>query len=271
MFAFEQTVRYSDLVPNNVNFFVDIFRRINFSSVVAVLSLLIAVLSLLNERRNMKIAQQVYEDSRSERQERRLQVNFIETFKDDSEEYDNHLWGAKFLINNKSSEHAYFYSLTIELELNRYPPSYRFLHLLTRLLSEEEKYVLEFQYQGGRISASEYLFEPYPNLPMLSAPQTYLVNWETKESVVSASRSDRSQFRMTPPGEKEVWMLFGYLPMSWIKEWKKHNFYLLKLRCIFFTDHGEIILNGKYALGHSLSESFRAILDEIAELDRSDP
>jgi hypothetical protein len=232
---------------------------------LSIIALLLAGLSLLDNRRRTRLEKTKYIDSQVEKAHRRFEVRINEVIKKeipDSEPCS--IWAVKFVVTNRSDEQAFLEDLVVELGFRRLRPSTK--QILLELLSRSEEPVFAMSYSFvtmrlGYSSSGPSWPETSPSWDDFFHTSTRLVNWETEKPIYL---TEFDWHRGPGPGEKEVWMLFGKLPTDLGAQLLELGLYLSTIKCYFHTDQGTIPLSESYFEFQTAPDAYIAKFNQLA-------
>ena len=237
------------------------------SIVVSVIAVFISIGSLWYSRQRVLLEQRKYAELLDEKARCRFDISIDETIKQDVFLHESCIiWAVKFIVANRTDEPVFLDELGVELGFRlRHPSTKQFLRELL-WPSEKQAFGLRFQFPALLLNfvGSRTTFPP---VQLMSDcydaihQSTHLVNWETRQSI----RFVRRHWHRGPAlGEKEIWMLFGKIPLQLSKHSIQHDLYLATVKCHFHTDRGVMTVSGQFGLGQSVSDTFIAELDQLA-------
>lgn len=237
------------------------------SLVISVVALLLNYFSLRYLRQRVLLEQRKYENLQAEMASRRFDITVKETIKEGFPRFKPlSMWAAKIIVTNRTSEPILLNGLVVELNFQQWPKPARSLLRQFIFPSAESGWSLFFEiYKTGLTETGWLEVQPVGDISswcVLIPMSTYLVNWETKQPILF---DKRHWHRGPAAGEKEIWMLFGRIPADLSEQLSEHNLHLAAVRLQFYTDSGTVTTSGSFAIGQTVSEDFKAELDQLAQ------
>lgn len=243
------------------------------SLIISIVSLLVSYFSMRYSRQRVRLEQRKYEELQSERARRRFDIAVKETIKEEIPKFKPcSIWAIKLIARNRTDEAVLLNGLVVQLSFRQRPrPAKPFLRLLVDLVllpaePIEPDFSLSFElYKPGLSMMWASHLQPMIGMPhwMEFIPRsTYLVNWEARQPI---RFDERHWYRGPAAGGKEIWMLFGKLPIDLARQLSQQGLYLKGIECRFYTDSGEVTVSGSYAIGQGVMDEFVAELDQLAQ------
>lgn len=269
-FIYEMNVMPSSIDWESIQKFASTY----FSDSLSILAVFVSFLAYRTSRKQTELLSKEQKEKLQEKENKRLSITVVEAAKIETSKHLS-LWTTKFIVNNKDVESVFFSEVYIRLRFKLLLPRQSWLQFWLQIFfpSTEREETFGFSLYESGFSSSGKGTLGKKEVPMLLEGEvwdtfihnsTHLFNWETQERIQFRRRNEH---RGPAPTEKEIWILFGQLPLSLAENLNINGFFLSNIDFEFYTDKGVINASSRFAEYQSLSDKFINHLNVLANKD----